>query len=123
MKRYEALVSGQSSGGDYHISHCLTVVSAMLCSNNLLDVIIKHEEEDKTYISPLLKLDHPFRRIASPRCPPFNVLRNLLPEYTRISGLIINIYFLYRFTICTQPSLYKPFMCQSCVLSVVKDTQ
>ena len=54
MKRYEAQVSGQSSRGDYHIGHCMTVVSAMLCFDNLLDVIIKHEEEDKTYISPLL---------------------------------------------------------------------
>ena len=54
MKRYEAQVSGQSSGGDYHIGHCMTVVSTMLCFDNLLDVIIKHEEEDKTYISPLL---------------------------------------------------------------------
>lgn len=54
MKRYEAQVSGQSSRGDCHIGHCITVVSAMLCSDNLLDVIIKHEEEDETYISPLL---------------------------------------------------------------------
>lgn len=54
MKRYEAQVSGQNSGGDCHIGHCMTVVSAMLCSDNLLDVIIKHEEEDETYISPLL---------------------------------------------------------------------
>ena len=46
MKRYEAQVSGQSSGGDCHIGHCMTVVTAVLCSDNLLDVIIKHEEED-----------------------------------------------------------------------------
>lgn len=54
MKRYEAQVSGQSSGGDYHIGHCMTVVSAMLCSDYLLDVEIKPEEEDETYISSLL---------------------------------------------------------------------
>ena len=52
--RSPAQVSGQSSRGDCHIGHCMTVVSAMLCSDNLLDVIIKHEEEDETYISPLL---------------------------------------------------------------------
>ena len=52
----------------------MTTVSTMLGFDNLLDVIIKHEEEDETHFSTVHKLDHPFRRAASPRHPPFNVL-------------------------------------------------
>lgn len=125
MKRSEAQARGQRSWSDYHIGHCMTTVSTMLCFDNVLDVIFKHEEEDETHFSTVHKLDHPFRRTSSPRHPPFNVLiKNLMVEYTRPNGLITDIYFLCRFTICTLPPFYTSFiMGQPCVLSVVIDTQ